>query len=437
MRIRFYNARILSMQNQTEPDVFDGEVWIENDKIVYCGDAKGLEELGDLVRGHFDQEINCEGNLLMPGFKNAHTHSAMTFLRSSADDYPLDRWLNEQVFPYEAKLQPDDIYTLSKLAILEYLTSGMTACMEMYMEPESIQKAASEMGFRMVQVSCTSNFAQSPALMEKWYDELNHKDDLTSYQLGFHAEYTSSEELVEQYAALAHKFKAPVFAHVSETESEVQACIDRYGKTPVKFLADKGVFDFGGAGYHLVHTNEEDRQIMLDKHIAVVTNPGSNTKLASGIAPLAEYLRLGIPVAIGTDGPASNNCLDMFREMFLATGLNKLHLHDASAVPAYEVLKMATTNGARIMTRPDTDCLEAGKKADMIMIDLDQPNMQPFNHIAHNVVYSGSKMNVKMTMVNGKILYDRFDGHMNFHVGEDVHDIYRDCNTVTNRLLGK
>lgn len=440
---QFYNARILTMANPAEPDIFMGTVYVQDDKILAVVRDDREESLSVQVRNKIGQArlqntltgIDCSGNLLMPGFKDAHTHSAMTFLRSSADDMPLQSWLNEQVFPYEAKLLPEDIRELSKIAILEYLTSGITCAMEMYLTPETIAEAFREMGMRLVQVGGVNNFSQSPALLEKWYNELNGRDPLTSFRLGFHAEYTCSEELIEQIAALAHKYKAPVYTHISETDAETKGCMDRYGKTPVAFLADKGIFDYGGAGYHLVHTTEEDRDILLQKNICVVTNPGSNTKLASGIAPIPEYLRLGIPVGIGTDGPASNNCLDMFREMFLVTGLAKLSVGDAAAVPAYEVLKMATTNGARIMGLPETDCIAEGKQADLILLDLQQPNMQPVNNIASNIVYSGSKQNVRMTMVAGKILYDCFGGKQTFHTRWQPEEIYENCAKIRNRIF--
>ena len=430
MAIRFYNAQILTMEDG--PVVFGGEVVVSEDKISYVGEKAPA--------GIYEKEIDCGQNLLMPGFKDAHTHSAMTFLRSSADDLPLQSWLNEQVFPYEAKLTGEDIYHLSKLAILEYLTSGITAVMEMYLTPPTIAEAFRDAGFRIVQVGACNNFSQTPELIDEWYRTLNEpvregSTPLTSFELGFHAEYTCSEELIEKFAALAHQYKAPVFTHISETKSEVEACIGRYGKTPVAFLADKGIFDYGGAGYHLVHTTPDDYEIMKEKKIGVVTNPASNTKLASGIAPLSDYLREGIPVAIGTDGPASNNCLDMFREMFLATGLGKLRESDASAVPAFEVLKMATVNGAGIMRQPLTAYLKEGYTADMIMLDLHQPNMQPINHIPNNIVYSGSKLNVLMTMVGGRILYDRFDGKLNFHIDTDPEEIYRVSGEIKDRIF--
>jgi 5-methylthioadenosine/S-adenosylhomocysteine deaminase len=418
--------------------VFSGEVWVSGSRILYVGDgnvAPDFYEKHGLTAICFDREIDCHGNLLMPGFKNAHTHSAMTFLRSHADDMPLSDWLNEQVFPYEAKLQPEDIRTLTKLAVLEYLTSGITSIMEMYLTPETIAEACNETGMRCVQVGGCNNFSQSPELLEKWYNELNGKSELTSFQLGFHAEYTCTPELMGRIAALAHKYKAPVFTHCEETKAETDGCIARYGKTPIAYLADLGMFDYGGACYHVVWSNEDDRRIMKEKHIDAVTNPASNLKLASGITPIAEYLRCGIPVAIGTDGPASNNCLDMFREMFLVTALGKVETQDAAAVPAYEVLKMATRNGAHIMRIPDADCLAEGKLADMIMIDLSQPNMQPIHNIAANVVYAGSKSNICMTMIAGHILYDTLDGRQAFHIGEDPKDIYRDCEAVTRRIF--
>ena len=190
------------------------------------------------------------------------------------------------------------------------------------------------------------------------------------------------------------------------------------------------VLDYGGGGYHCVWLDEEDMDIFAKRNLSAVTNPGSNTKLASGIAPISEYLKRGINVAIGTDGPASNNCLDMFREMFLVTGLAKLREQDAAAVDALEVLKMATVNGAKAMNLPDADVLATGKQADLIMIDLHQPNMQPLNNIAKNLVYSGSKTNVKMTMIRGRILYENGQ----FTDAYDVEEIYRKANEIVSDL---
>lgn len=433
MNYRFYNAKILTMETT---DIIEGELWVQDDKILYVGeggDAAAICQSLSLESILWDREIDCEGNLLMPGFKDAHTHSAMTFLRSKADDLPLSEWLYHQVFPLEAKLDGEMIYHLTKLAVLEYLTSGITSIFDMYLTPETTAKACVEMGMRCVQVSGTSgqeNFEDSLAKMEERYHSLNQLDPLHSYFIGFHAEYTCSKELLEQVSAMAHKYKAPVFTHLAETKAEVEGCKERYGVTPLQLLDSMGMFDYGGGGYHCVWMDEKDLEIMQRKNLTVVTNPASNMKLASGVAPILEYLKRGINVAIGTDGPASNNCLDMFREMFLVTGLAKLREQDAAAVDALEVLKMATVNGARAMNLLDADVLAKGKQADIIMIDLNQPNMQPVNNIPKNLVYSGSKQNVKMTMIRGRILYENWQ----FTKAYDVEEIYRKANEITASL---
>ncbi len=433
MNYRFYHAKILTMETTA---IMEGELWVQDDKILYVGeggDAAAICQSLSIESILWDREIDCGGNLLMPGFKNAHTHSAMTFLRSYADDLPLQDWLFKQVFPMEAKLDGEMIYHLTKLAVLEYLTSGITSIFDMYLTPETTARACVEMGMRCVQVSGISgqdNFEQSLRQMEERYHTLNELDPLHSYFIGFHAEYTCSKTLLEQVAAMAHKYKAPVFTHLSETKAEVDGCKERYGMSPVKLLDSLGMFDYGGGGYHCVWLDEGDMDIFAKRGLSVVTNPGSNTKLASGIAPISAYLKRGINVAIGTDGPASNNCLDMFREMFLVTGLAKLKEQDAAAVDALEVLKMATVNGAKAMSLLDTDVLAAGKQADVIMIDLHQPNMQPLNHIPKNIVYSGSKQNVKMTRIRGRILYENGQ----FANKIDEKEIYGKANEIIDSL---
>lgn len=425
MNIRFYHAKILTMKEPLE--IVEGELWVEGDRITCVGAAM---ERGEKV---WDREIDARGNLLMPGFKNAHTHSAMTFLRSYADDLPLLEWLNEKVFPMEAKLTPGHIYHLSKLAILEYLTSGITANFDMYFHQEAIAEASADCGFRTVMVSGLNNFVSSPEELEESYVKYNHYHPLISYMLGFHAEYTTDRPLLEAVADLSEKYRAPVFTHNSEGLPEVQQCIERTGMTPTVYLDSLGMFRYGGGGYHCVHMSDEDLEIFRKRGLTAVTNPASNAKLASGIAPVQKMLDMGIRVAIGTDGPASNNCLDMFREMFLVTGLAKLRGQSASAVSAEKVLQMATVGGAQAMGLTDCDVLEAGKKADLVMLDLHQPNMQPLNHTVKNIVYSGSKSNVKMTVVDGKILYE--DGQ--FFVGEDPEEIYAKANDIIGSMRSK
>lgn len=439
MRTRIYNARILTMEEGRE--IFSGEVQIRDGRITYVGpsadEAPGMDKTFHKTSetlGTWDEEIDAGGNLIMPGFKNAHTHSPMTFLRSYADDMKLQEWLFDKVFPAEAKLTGDDIYWLTKLAVMEYLTSGTTAVFDMYKLKDDSARAARETGFRMVFCGDLNDFGGTVEDMERDYLRYNEdRESLLSYQIGFHAEYTTSRELMEEIASLAHKYEAPVYVHCSETKKEVEECRERSGMTPVAYMDSLGMFRHGGGLFHGVHMDEEDFEILKKSGISVVTNPASNLKLASGIAPVKRYLDEGILTAVGTDGPASNNCLDMFREMFLVTGLQKAVCDDPEAVPAMDVLRMATVNGAKVMGLSDCDVLAPGKRADLIMLDLMQPNMRPLHNIEKNIVYSGSKQNVKMTMINGKVLYR--DGA--FMIGERPETIYEHAERISERILGE
>ncbi len=420
MRILFEDARILTMSDKP---IFRGDLVVDGNRIVYIGNNGSRQ-------GPFDRVILCRGNVLMPGFKNAHNHSAMTFLRSYADDLALRDWLYNWVFPIEAKLQPSDVYHLSKLAFAEYLTSGITANFDMYYFPKEIARAAIDFGMRTIILGTPTSFKESISSLRDNYEAINGKSELVSFRLGFHAEYTSTHEMLVSLSGLANELKAPVFTHISETQNEVDGCIERHGDTPAVYFEKLGLFNYGGGGFHGVYLTEQDMEIFKRRNLHLVTCPSSNTKLASGIAPIQKFLDFGINLSLGTDGPASNNSLDFFREMFLVTGLSKLKTMDPTSLDGYQVLKMATVGGARALGLDDVDTLEVGKLADIIMIDLHRPNMQPLNNIEKNIVYSGSKENVKMTMINGRILYE--DGK--FFIGEPIEDIYKRAQEITDRI---
>ena len=418
--IRFYNGKILTLADGF--NIINGEVWVDNDKISFVG--RPSEK--DLEAHYFKQEIDLDGNLLMPSFKNAHTHSAMTFLRSYADDMPLQDWLTKQVFPMEAKLTGEHIYAFTKLAILEYLSSGITASFDMYFKLDDYAKANIDAGFKTVICSSTNDFGGSPEQDEEDYLKFNSISPLISYKFGCHAEYTTKLDTIKGIAKLCQKYKEPFYSHNSETEREVSECISRYNKTPTQLFDDLGLYEYGGGGFHCVYLSENDMQIFKEKGLWAITNPGSNTKLASGIADLTRMLDMGINIAIGTDGAASNNALDMFREMYLAAGLQKLKYMDASVCSAKDVLYMATVGSARAMGLDDCDTIAAGKQADLIVIDMNKPNMQPIHNITKNLVFSGSKQNVKLTMCAGKILYR--DGV--YYLDENERDIYKRANKM-------
>lgn len=413
----FRNARILTMKTN---DIILGELAVKDNKIVFLG----LKYEGEKP----DRVIDCEGNLLMPGFKNAHAHTAMIFARSAADDLPLREWLTTTIFPMEAKFEDGDIYNLTKVGILEYLTSGITAAFDMYFRVPEIIKASEEIGFRSV-ILATSD--QEPiSLLRERYLSINKPEALCSYFLGIHAEYTTSEERIKDIVALGHELKAPIYLHIGETQREVDECVQRHQYTPVKYLDSLGFFDNGGGGFHCNYFTDEEVEIFKKHNCFVVTCPCSNLKLASGIAPLVRYKNAGLEIAIGTDGAASNNALDMFREMYLVSTLQKVTNNDPSVMDGFEVLKMATVNGAKALGLTNADVLEEGKFADIVMIDLKNPAMQPLNNIAKNIVYAGSKDCVKMTMINGKILYYNHE----FFVDQDVNEIYKKAQEITDRL---
>lgn len=420
--IRFYNGKTLSFAGGIK--VSDNEVWVDGSSIVYVGPAK--EDMPT-----FQRQIDLKGDLLMPGFKDAHTHTAMVFLRSYADDLPLQDWLYNKVFPHEAKLTPEAVYQFTRLGIMEYLSSGITASFDMYYHNEAYAKANVDCGFRTVICSAMNDFDADPTNIEREYLRFNSYNELVSYKLGIHAEYTTGLERMEYMASLAEKYQAPCYMHCCETKAEVEGCLERHGLTPPQLLDRMGLFRYGGGGFHCVWMSGEDIELFARKGVYAVTNPASNVKLASGIAPVDKLLDAGVPMAIGTDGAASNNALDMFREMYLASCMQKLSLWDAAAGKAEDILTMACVGGARAMGLDDCDDIVVGKKADLCVIDLQRPNMQPVLNIPKNLVYAGSKENVRLTMINGRILYESGK----FFIGEKPEEIYRQVQRLCDSIL--
>lgn len=419
--IRFTNGKTLRFDGGAH--LTDEEVWVEDDAIVYVGAPRADAPA-------FSRTVDLQGDLLMPGFKNAHTHTAMVFLRSLADDMPLDRWLSEQVWPNEARLTPEAVYDLTRLGILEYLSSGITASFDMYVKNDAYAQANIDSGFRTVICSGLNNFDADVENIEREYLKFNALHPLVSYRLGIHAEYTTCMERMEYLVGLAEKYRAPCFTHLCETKSEVDGCVERYGLTPPQLLDRIGFFRYGGGGFHCNYMSEEDIALFAEKGLWAVTNPGSNCKLASGVAPITALRRAGVGLAIGTDGAGSNNALDMFREMYLVTALQKLREKDAAACPAEEVLEMACVGGARAMGLDDCADIAPGCKADLVVLDLQRPNMQPENNLIKNIVYAGSKENVRLTMVAGRVLYERGE----FFIGEDARSIYRKANDFIRKI---
>ena len=417
--IRFYNGLTLEPTGVTE-----NEVWVDGAKISYVGPAR--EDMPA-----FDRQVNLQGDLLIPGFKNAHTHSGMTFLRSAADDLPLHEWLEKQVFPAEAKLTAESTAAFVKVAFLEYIANGITACFDMYYHTDEIARISGEWGFRTVLCESLTAGDNSDRVYDR-FARYNNLNPFVSYKLGFHAEYTSKVEDLKRIAKAAHELKAPVWCHNAETASEVEGCIERHGVTPTRLFDDLSLYDYGGGGYHCVYLTDEDMDIFAKRGLYAVLNACSNGKLASGIFPLKKVVEKGIRLAVGTDGPASNNALDFFREMYLINITAKLRENDAAAGDPALILDAATAGGARAMGLDDCDSIAPGKQADMVVIDMGKANMRPVNNVVKNLVYSGNPGNVRMTMIAGKVLYE----NGNYYVGENPETVYREAEKYTRQILG-
>lgn len=427
MNIRIFNVKILRLDKNYLWFFEDGEVWIENSYITHVGTSNDLNK--NEIK--WDKEINGQHNLLMPGFKNTHTHSAMTFLRSYADNVNLKDWLNKYIFPMEKNLTPELVYWSTILAIMEYLSSGITSNFDMYFYPDIIAKAAIDTGFRTVQTAAFNNFSSSINELENIYYAINNMSDLTSFIVGFHAEYTTSLSLMEEISKLAYKLHSPVWFHNAETKQEVDECKKRWGLTPTSLAEKLGMYEYGGGGYHCIWLEDSDFDIFQRRKLTAVINTASNLKLNSGIPPIKEFVDKGIFVAIGTDGAASNNSLDMFKEMFLVASLSKMRANNPACISAEQVLYMATIAGAEAMGLKDCNNIEIGKKADLVLIDIHQPNMQPSHNLIGNIVYSGSKQNIKFTMVNGKILYE----NNKFYIGIDPREVYERIDSILMKIM--
>ena len=421
MNILFKNAKILDVVNGK---IINGAVEVENDIIV----AVGIFDF----KPNYDRVIDCKGNILMPGFVNTHCHTPMTLLRSFKDDAPLNEWLFDNILPVEAKLTEEDVYWGEYLGILECVRAGITTLEEGYFFNKPIYKAINKSGIR-------ARIGFGPTTRDVGMTNLEYLDseysvikptDLIKSSCFVHAIYTSTPQMIKETVEWTDKNKVPVSIHLSETTKEVLDCLSEYKKTPTKYLQDLNFFNKNCLCYHCVHMTEEDLDILKENNVSVSTCPSSNSKLASGIAKISDMLNLGINVTIGTDGVASNNSLDMFKEMFLVATLSKVSTFRADVVSAGEVLKMATINGAKALGFNNGE-IAVGKKADIILIDINQPHYYPQENLISHLVYAGKSSDVYLTMVNGNILYE--DGKYN--IGEEVQDIYRNVTRIRQRLI--
>jgi 5-methylthioadenosine/S-adenosylhomocysteine deaminase len=383
---------------------------IEKGYIVIVGNL--IEEIGvgEAPAGHYDQRLNGHDQMALPGFTNAHTHAAMTFLRGYADDLPLMEWLENKIWPLEAKLTGEDVYWGTMLAIVEMLKSGTTCFADMYFFMDEVARAVEKSGMRavlargMVGLGPENEKAitDSRELVGKWNGKANGR---IKFILGPHAPYTCPPDYLRRVMELAEELKVGVHIHVAETAGEFADINHIYGKTPVAHLESLGLFEHQVLAAHCVHLSEQDIEILVKHRVGVVHNPESNMKLASGIAPVPEMLKAGIPVALGTDGASSNNNLDMLQEMRTCALLHKVNSLDPTVIPAYQALQMATVNGPKALgLDAEIGQIKAGMKADIILISTDKAHFIPCYDIVANLVYSGQASDVNTVIIDGNII---------------------------------
>lgn len=399
-KILIENTQILTM---TEEKVFVGDILIEGNQITAIGQINAEKKAGAEV-------IDGRRTVAMPGLINTHTHAAMSLLRSYADDMELMPWLNDMIWPAEAKMTDAHIYWGTQLAILEMIASGTTTFTDMYSSMHEVARAVEETGMRANLsrglISFTDPEKKNIEENKRLYRDFHNQAD-GRIQVWFspHAPYTCPPDYICHIIDAAAEFHTGLHIHVAETLDEIKQIREGYGKTPVEYLNDLGAFTQPVLAAHCVHVTEQDMEIMDEKKVAVAHNMISNLKLASGIAPVPRFLEKGIVVALGTDGASSNNSLNLFKEMPMCAFTHKERTMDPTYLKAYEVLKMATINGAKALRwEHEIGTLEVGKKADIILIDLDQPHFAPWNNVISDLVYSAQGSDVKTTIVNGKIL---------------------------------
>jgi len=409
-----------------------GYVGVSGDQITYTGTTAPAEDYGEIYNG--------VGKLLIPAFFNAHSHLPMALMRGYGENLTLMDWLQGRIFPFEAQMTADDIYWGCQLGIAEMLRYGIGGTSEMYIQQDPLGRAFLESGVK-------ANFCQSVVWMEpsSYYDLPVYQDTLDTIakyhgagngrlrtEFCLHAEYTNTETVAREIAEAAAANNSSIHVHVSETKDEVDMCRQHHQKrSPVRFLHDCGLFDVPTTAAHCVWVDDDDIEILREDGVTVGTCPKSNAKLASGIAPITKLLRAGVNVAIGTDSVASNNNLNMLEEMRFFSLFQKAKELDPTVITPKETLYAATRAGALAQQRPDCGLIKEGFKADLTVIDMSQPQLQPNYSYLNNLVYSASGSDVVLTMVDGAVLYR--DG---LYTSLDIERIVYEAERCRQRILG-
>ena len=400
----FKNATILDENFDVRKGV---NLRVEGNIISYIGD--------DMPEASPDEEmLDCSKRLIMPGFYNAHGHSPMCLMRGYGENLNLQDWLFNRIFPFEAQLTSDAVYWATMLTMAESLQYGIVSTSDMYYFCDDMARAVEESGAKANISRAISKMDESPFFEFKAIREMQNlvksihgaANGRVKMDSSLHAEYTNNEGTIRNLAEFTKELGLIMHVHVSETKTEHEECKERHeGRTPTRYLADCGLFDVPALAAHCVWVEDEDRDILSEKGVTVATNPASNLKLASGVCNVKALMDKGVRVAIGTDSVASNNNLSMFEEMKTMSLLAKVASNDPTVLTPKEAITMATRHGALAQGREDCGLIKEGFKADLVLIKLDSPNMNPVYNMLNNLVLAATDMDIAMTMVDGKVLY--------------------------------
>ncbi|PID55518.1 N-ethylammeline chlorohydrolase [candidate division KSB3 bacterium] len=427
MNILLNKGHILTMEGDS-PQVIQGCVGIRDDKIVFAGTAP--EDF------KADRIIDASDSLIMPGLVNAHTHISMSLFRHYADDLDFWDWLFGRILPVEEKLTAEDAYWGAMLGLCEMIRGGITCFADMYMFMDRVASAAETSGIRArlsrgLTFSGPEDLAKLDQVREVHKNWHGRGQGRIAIDIAPHAIYTCPPEYLEKCTALSRELDTCIHIHLSESRKEVADCYEQYGKSPVALLRDIGLFSRKTYAAHCVHLSDEDMDILKEYKVGVMNNPCSNMKLGNGFAPVRRLLEKGVTVALGSDGPASNNNLSIFEEMNLAALVNKGVEENSTVVSAYTALKMATIDGAKVLGLDHiTGSIKEGKKADLIMIDLNVPHFFPRNNLVAGLVYAGQGSDVKTLICNGKIIME--DRKI---LTLDEKEIFREAEACCRRLI--
>ncbi len=400
MKTLIKHAYILDMVGEV-PNIQKKDILIENNII---------KEIEKDIEVDADEKINAKNMLVMPGLVNTHTHLAMSIFRGYKDDRKLMDWLENAIFPVEDKLQPDDIYWNSYLSCLEMIKSGTTTCNDMYFGMNKVIEAIEATGLRAVVAWClTDDSIRDKIERTREYAKIynNKEDSKITIFTSPHAPYSCNPDTIKLCVDLAKELNTGLHIHLAETQNEVTTIRDRYGKTATEYLADLDVFDVPVVLAHGIYISESDIEILKKHNIrgGISHNPISNCKLSSGICDVVNLRKNGINVGLGTDGIGSTTTLDMFEEMKTAAYLQKINTMEPTSINAYDILKMATIEGAKVLGLDNQiGTIEVGKKADLIFIKTDKIHLCPENDICTNIVYSANGADVDSVMIDGKMI---------------------------------